>query len=87
MPGPEVVSGSFYSAGYLHCSTKRTPVANAFAECWVGTVRREGLDSLLIFSERHLIAVLTDYVDHYHRPHRSLHQQGPSPTSSSRPHS
>ncbi len=56
----------------------RTPVANAYAERWVGTVRRECLDHLLILGERHATAVLADYVDHYNsrRPHRSLQRQG-----------
>ncbi|WP_112105611.1 integrase core domain-containing protein [Parafrankia sp. Ea1.12] len=65
----------------------RTPVANAFAERWVGTVRRECLDHLLILGERHLTTVLTDYVDHYnqHRPHRSLQQQAPLSTGADPP--
>jgi putative transposase len=56
----------------------RTPVqapnANAHAERWVGSVRRECLDRLLIFSRRQLEYVLRTYADHYnrHRPHRSL---------------
>ncbi|ONH25516.1 transposase [Pseudofrankia asymbiotica] len=60
----------------------RAPVANAYVERWVGTVRRECLDHLLITGERHLAAVPADYVDHYnaHRPHRSLHQQPPDAT-------
>lgn len=62
--------------------TWRTPVraarANAYAERWVGTVRRELLDRTLIMGRRHLEMVLSDYVMHYnqHRPHRSL-DQGP----------
>jgi len=61
----------------------RTPVraarANAFAERFVGTIRRECLDRMLIFSRRQLEAVLAEYVDHYnrHRPHRSLDQASP----------
>jgi putative transposase len=61
----------------------RTPVgaprANAFAERWVGTVRRELLDRMLIMGRRHLEAVLSDYVVHYnqYRPHRSLGQMPP----------
>ena len=48
----------------------RTPVANAYAERWVGTVRRELLDHTLIWNRRQLEQLLRDYVEHYntHRP-------------------
>ena len=54
----------------------RAPRANAFAERFVGTIRRECLDRMLIFGRRQLEVVLAEYVDHYngHRPHRSLDQ-------------
>jgi putative transposase len=57
----------------------RSPRANAFAERFVGTVRRECLDRILILGRRHLEQVLTEYLAHYneHRPHRSLDQQAP----------
>jgi len=61
----------------------RTPVqapqANAYAERWVGTVRRELLDRMLILGCRQLRAVLAEYADHYHghRPHRALGQAPP----------
>ncbi len=57
----------------------RAPRANAYAERWVGTVRRELLDWMLIFGCRQLRYVLGVYVDHYnvHRPHRALGQAPP----------
>jgi putative transposase len=57
----------------------RAPRANAVAERFVGTARRECLDRLLIFGRRHLEAVLAEYIEHYngHRPHRSLGQRAP----------
>ena len=43
----------------------RAPNANAFAERWVGTVRRECLDWLLIVSRKQLEHVLRVYIEHY----------------------
>src|SRR5204862_7784966 len=57
----------------------RAPKARAHAERWVGTVRRECLDRLLILGRRHLEHVIETYTRHYneHRPHRSLGQRSP----------
>jgi putative transposase len=61
----------------------QAPKANAVAERWIGTARRECLDRMLILSRRHLEATLLDYATHYnsHRPHRALGMQAPAPRS------
>jgi putative transposase len=64
------------------CTPIRAPNANAVAERWVGTIRRECLDHLLIVGRPHLVHVLRSYVEHYnqHRPHRSLGLGTPIPS-------
>jgi putative transposase len=62
----------------------QAPRANAIAERWIASARRECLDRMLIMGERHLRLVLNEYIDHYdqHRPHRALQQSPPA----GRPH-
>ena len=59
----------------------RTPRANSVAERFVGTVRRECLDHLLIFGRRHLEGVMTMFLEHYQRarPHQGIDQRRPWP--------
>jgi transposase InsO family protein len=65
----------------------RAPKANAVAERFVGTIRRECLDWILIANRRHLQHVLREFVDHYnrHRPHRALSLEPPEPDQPTRP--
>jgi putative transposase len=57
----------------------RAPRANAIAERFVGNIRRELLDRILVINQRHAEAVLREYAHHYntHRPHRTLGQTAP----------
>jgi putative transposase len=67
----------------------QAPNANAVAERWVGTVRRECLDRLLIVGRQQLVCVLRTYIEHYnrHRPHRSLGHMAPVPSALADPRS
>jgi putative transposase len=58
----------------------QAPRANAIAERWIGSTRRECLDRMLITGEPHLRLVLGEYADHYntHRPHRTLNRHPPN---------
>jgi transposase InsO family protein len=71
----------FTSAGLRVIKTPvQAPRANAYAERFVGTVRRECLDHLLIVGQAHLRRVLADFQRHYndHRPHQSRQQLAPN---------
>jgi transposase InsO family protein len=57
----------------------RAPRANAIAERFVGSIRRELLDHLLIINQRHAAAALRQYAHHFneHRLHRTRGQAAP----------
>ena len=56
-----------------------SPWQNAYVERVIGTLRREMLDHVIIFNERHLKRLLSSYLDYYHpwRTHRSLDRDAP----------
>jgi putative transposase len=66
----------------------RAPNANAYAERWVGTLRRECLDPLVIVNRRQLEHILRVYTSHYnrHRPHQALSLEPPDDAAPARVH-
>jgi len=69
----------------------RTPIAspnaNAYAERWVSSACSECLDWLLIRSERYLVRVIAEYIEHYNhaRPHRSRDLRPPCSSAAGPP--
>jgi putative transposase len=57
----------------------RAPRANAVCERFLGSVRRECVDHVLVLGERHLGRVLAAYVAHFNqgRPHQGIGQRVP----------
>jgi len=51
-----------------------SPNMNSYAESWVGTIKRECLSHFIVFGERHLRYLVTEYVKYYNttRPHSSM---------------
>ena len=60
----------------------RSPNLNAVCERFLGGLRRECLDYVLILNEAHLRQVLAEWVEHFNggRPHQGLRQRIPSET-------
>ncbi len=65
----------------------RAPRANATCERFLGSVRRECLDHLLILGERHLRRMLGEYVAYFNhaRPHQGLQQRIPDAPADGNP--
>ncbi len=57
----------------------RSPWQNAYVERVIGSIRRECLDHIVIFNERHLRRVLSSYADYYQgtRTHLALDKDCP----------
>ncbi len=60
--------------------TPYSPWENGIAERWVGSVRRELLDHVIIINQRHLYKLLEEYVEYYNndRTHISLGKDSPA---------
>src|SRR5437899_591899 len=50
----------------------RSPWQNAYAERVIGSLRRECLDHVVVVGERHLLGILSKYVDYYNRTRTHL---------------
>ena len=59
----------------------RSPWQNPYVERLIGSIRRECLDHVIIFNERHLRHVLARYFQYHHRSrtHLSLDKDCPQP--------
>ena len=57
----------------------RSPWQNGYAERLIGSIRRECLDYVVVFGERHLRHLLKSYQEYYNeaRTHLSLHKDAP----------
>ena len=62
-------------------SAPRSPWQNPFVERLIGSIRRECLDHVIVFGERHLRQMLASDFAYYHgsRTHLSLSKDAPDP--------
>src|SRR6201998_3167539 len=76
----EVFIRRLRSIGILYRPTSpRSPWQNAYAERLIGSIRRECLDHVVVFGERHLRHVLLSYMNYHNeiRTHLSLEKDAP----------
>jgi len=81
------VYGSVFSARVDHLgirqleTTPRSPWQNGYAERFVGTLRREVLDHVIVLGERHLLRLVQSHAADYNedRPHMALDCDAPVP--------
>jgi transposase InsO family protein len=60
-------------------TSPRSPWQNGYAERLIGSIRRECLDHVVVFGERHLRHLLLSYMKYYNqaRTHLSLEKDAP----------
>jgi transposase InsO family protein len=81
----DAIYGAEFDARVTHLGIKqvriaaRSPWQNGFAERWVGTLRREQLDHMIVLGERHLLRAVRSHVTYYNtdRPHMALDRDAP----------
>jgi len=58
----------------------QAPKANAFCERFIGSLKRECLDHMLILSQRQCKQIVKEYISYYNhaRPHQGINQRVPS---------
>lgn len=83
-PGPRWrIRRNIHASGSVHRYSRspdpRSPWQNAYAERLIGSIRRECVDHIVVFGERHLRHVLLSYMSYYNgtRTHLSLNKDAP----------
>ena len=69
------------SMGTAPCRTAyHSPWQNPIAERWIGGIRRELFEHVIVFNERHAVRLAREYIRYFHddRTHLGLHKDTPS---------
>jgi len=56
----------------LVVTSRRSPWQNPYVERVIGSIRRECLDHVIVFDERHLRRIMREYIDYYHQDRTHL---------------
>ncbi|WP_425909736.1 integrase core domain-containing protein [Nitrobacter sp. TKz-YC02] len=62
-------------------TSARSPWQNAYAERLIGSIRRECVDHVVVFGERHLRHVLLSYMNYYNETRARLSSDKDGPLS------